>query len=51
MQRNIGRFGGDPRNVTLSGESAGGVSTRAQLVSPAARGLFQGRGVPGAYVV
>ena len=41
VQRNIGRFGGDPRNVTLDGESAGGVSTLAQLVSPAARGLFQ----------
>jgi para-nitrobenzyl esterase len=41
VQRNIGRFGGDPRNVTLDGESVGGVSTLAQLVSPAARGLFQ----------
>jgi para-nitrobenzyl esterase len=41
VQRNIGRFGGDPRNVTLDGESAGGVSTLAQLVSPGARGLFQ----------
>ena len=41
VQRDIGRFGGDPRNVTLDGESAGGVSTLAQLVSPGARGLFQ----------
>jgi para-nitrobenzyl esterase len=41
VQRNIGRFGGDPGNVTLFGESSGGVSTLAQLVSPGARGLFQ----------
>jgi para-nitrobenzyl esterase len=41
VQRNIGGFGGDPRNVTLSGESAGGVSVLAQLASPGARGLFQ----------
>jgi para-nitrobenzyl esterase len=41
VQRNIGRFGGDPGNVTLDGESAGGVSALAQLVSPGARGLFQ----------
>jgi para-nitrobenzyl esterase len=41
VQRNIGGFGGDPRNVTLFGESAGGLSVLAQLVSPTARGLFQ----------
>jgi para-nitrobenzyl esterase len=41
VQRNIGGFGGDPRNVTLFGESAGGLSVLAQLVSPGARGLFQ----------
>jgi para-nitrobenzyl esterase len=41
VQRNIRGFGGDPRNVTLFGESAGGLSTLAQLVSPGARGLFQ----------
>jgi para-nitrobenzyl esterase len=41
VQRNIRGFGGDPRNVTLFGESAGGLSTLAQLVSPRARGLFQ----------
>jgi para-nitrobenzyl esterase len=40
VQANIGHFGGDPRNVTLSGESAGGLSVLAQLVSPGARGLF-----------
>jgi len=41
VQRNIRQFGGDPRDVTLAGESAGGLSTLAQLVSPGARGLFQ----------
>jgi para-nitrobenzyl esterase len=41
VQRSIRGFGGDPRNVTLFGESAGGLSTLAQVVSPGARGLFQ----------
>ena len=41
VQRNIGRFGGDPRNVTIAGQSAGGVSVLAQLVSRNSRGLFQ----------
>jgi para-nitrobenzyl esterase len=41
VQHNIRGFGGDPGDVTLFGESAGGLSTLAQLVSPGARGLFQ----------
>lgn len=40
VQRNIGRFGGDPGNVTLIGESAGAWSTCLQLVAPGAAGLF-----------
>jgi para-nitrobenzyl esterase len=40
VQRNIGQFGGNPRNVTIFGESAGGLSVLAQLASPGARGLF-----------
>ncbi|HEY3558597.1 MAG TPA: carboxylesterase family protein [Kribbella sp.] len=40
VQRNAGAFGGDPRNVTLAGESAGGMSTCAQLTSPTSTGLF-----------
>jgi para-nitrobenzyl esterase len=40
VRRNIRQFGGDPRNVTIFGESAGGLSVLAQLVSPAAKGLF-----------
>src|SRR5690242_4174183 len=41
VQRNIRGFGGNPGQVTLFGESAGGLSTLSQLVSPGARGLFQ----------
>jgi para-nitrobenzyl esterase len=40
VQRNIRPFGGDPRSVTVFGESAGGLSVLSQLASPAARGLF-----------
>jgi len=40
VQRNIGQFGGNPRNVTLSGESSGGLSVLSQLISPGSRGLF-----------
>ena len=41
VQANIGRFGGNPHNVTIAGESAGGLSVLAQMVSPGSRGLFQ----------
>jgi para-nitrobenzyl esterase len=40
VQRNIHGFGGNARDVTVFGESAGGLSTLSQLVSPGARGLF-----------
>src|SRR3984957_20320284 len=40
VQRNIARFGGSRHDVTLSGESSGGLSVLSQLVSPGARGLF-----------
>jgi para-nitrobenzyl esterase len=41
VKRNIEAFGGDPANVTIFGESAGGVSVLALMIAPAARGLFQ----------
>ncbi len=40
VRRNIGAFGGNARNVTIFGESAGGVSVHSLLTSPRARGLF-----------
>jgi len=41
VQRNIASFGGNPHDVTVFGESAGGLSTLAQVASPQARGLFE----------
>ena len=40
VKRNIRAFGGNPANVTIFGESAGGQSVLLQLISPTARGLF-----------
>ncbi len=41
VRANIAAFGGDPGNVTLFGESAGGISVLALMTAPSARGLFQ----------
>ena len=38
VQKNIHFFGGDPQNVTLFGESAGGAAVHTLSISPAARG-------------
>ena len=40
VRDNIAEFGGDPDNVTIFGESAGGMSVGALLAMPSARGLF-----------
>ncbi|MEZ5922471.1 MAG: carboxylesterase/lipase family protein [Parvularculaceae bacterium] len=41
VKANIAQFGGDPENVTIMGQSAGGKSVMAHLVSQRSRGLFQ----------
>jgi para-nitrobenzyl esterase len=41
VQQNIGAFGGNPHDVTIFGESAGGFSVCAAVVSPSGSGLFQ----------
>lgn len=40
VRRNIAAFSGDPHNVTIAGQSAGGFSVCAHLASPMSRGLF-----------
>lgn len=41
LRQNIAKFGGDPDNVTISGQSAGAMSVSALEASPLAKGLFQ----------
>jgi para-nitrobenzyl esterase len=41
VKRNIAAFGGDPTNVTIFGESAGGADVLTLMATPSARGLFQ----------
>jgi para-nitrobenzyl esterase len=45
IRRNIAAFGGDPTNVTVFGESAGGVSITHLMGAPEAQGLFKRAGI------
>ena len=51
VKRNIAAFGGDPANVTIAGQSAGGLSVMYLMAAPDARGLFSKAIAQSAYMI